>query len=244
MITFLRKIRKSLIKSSPAEALAKEGGSARKPASPAGRYFLYAIGEIALVVIGILIALQINNWNETRKDKIRETKTLRELKANLALNVQVFDDFVAMRGTRVRNMETMIRYLDNHIAYHDSLERYAEGITYLEQIALTTSSYETLKYQGTDIISSDSLRVNVVELHEKEYENFTTVIRDVSMAYFSDRTTPLMRQFGELQHMWPEKEFYYFLKGKITWKSDLISDALDKKEKTIQLIKAIDQELR
>ena len=33
-----------------------------------GKYFKYAIGEIALVVIGILIALQINNWNEARKE--------------------------------------------------------------------------------------------------------------------------------------------------------------------------------
>ena len=32
-----------------------------------GKYFKYAIGEIVLVVIGILIALQINNWNENRK---------------------------------------------------------------------------------------------------------------------------------------------------------------------------------
>ena len=50
MLTFLRKIRRSLI----------ESGSARK-------YILYAIGEIALVVIGILIALQINNWNENQR---------------------------------------------------------------------------------------------------------------------------------------------------------------------------------
>ena len=34
-----------------------------------GKYFKYAIGEIILVVIGILIALQINNWNENRKEK-------------------------------------------------------------------------------------------------------------------------------------------------------------------------------
>jgi len=40
-----------------------------KPALPAGRYLKYAIGEIVLVVIGILIALQINNWNENRKFK-------------------------------------------------------------------------------------------------------------------------------------------------------------------------------
>lgn len=35
-----------------------------------GKYFKYAIGEIVLVVIGILIALQINNWNESRKNAI------------------------------------------------------------------------------------------------------------------------------------------------------------------------------
>jgi hypothetical protein len=51
MLTFFRKIRKSL----------NESSSARK-------YLLYAIGEIALVVIGILIALQVNNWNEKRQE--------------------------------------------------------------------------------------------------------------------------------------------------------------------------------
>jgi len=40
---------------------------------------LYAIGEIALVVIGILIALQINNWNEWRKEGIKENKLLYDL---------------------------------------------------------------------------------------------------------------------------------------------------------------------
>jgi bacteriorhodopsin len=51
MLTFFQKIIKSLIESSSTK-----------------KYVLYAIGEIALVVIGILIALQINNWNEAKKD--------------------------------------------------------------------------------------------------------------------------------------------------------------------------------
>jgi hypothetical protein len=54
MIKFFRKIRQNLLVEN----------RFNKPASPAGRYLLYAIGEIILVVIGILIALQINNWNE------------------------------------------------------------------------------------------------------------------------------------------------------------------------------------
>ena len=44
------------------------------------KYSRYAIGEIALVVIGILIALQINNWNEARKNKIVEIEILKNLK--------------------------------------------------------------------------------------------------------------------------------------------------------------------
>ncbi len=46
-------------------------------------YLKYAIGEIMLVVIGILIALQINNWNDNRKDSIQEKVVLRSLLENL-----------------------------------------------------------------------------------------------------------------------------------------------------------------
>lgn len=41
-----------------------------KPASPAGRCFKYAIGEIILLVIGISITLQINAWNEQRNEQV------------------------------------------------------------------------------------------------------------------------------------------------------------------------------
>ena len=59
MIKFFRHIRKNLLMEN------KTG----KPAMPAGRYLKYAIGEIILVVIGILIALQVNNWNTYRNKK-------------------------------------------------------------------------------------------------------------------------------------------------------------------------------
>ena len=58
-------------------------GSSRK-------YFLYAIGEIALVVIGILIALQINTWNEYRKDRILEKEYIARLKLEMAENLTFF----------------------------------------------------------------------------------------------------------------------------------------------------------
>jgi len=51
-----------------------------------GKYFKYAIGEIILVVIGILIALSINNWNENRKNYIKSNAILLNLKTEFLTN--------------------------------------------------------------------------------------------------------------------------------------------------------------
>lgn len=77
MITLLRKIRQRLIRENRITS-----------------YSLYALGEIALVVIGILIALQINNWNENRKAKLTEQKYLLGLKEEFQANLGELDRFI------------------------------------------------------------------------------------------------------------------------------------------------------
>ena len=66
MIRFLRNIRRTLITE-----------------NKMGKYFKYAIGEILLVMIGILLALQVNNWNETKQKRKVELKLLQELMDDL-----------------------------------------------------------------------------------------------------------------------------------------------------------------
>ena len=75
MINFFRKIRKKLADD-----------------NQFFKYWRYAIGEIVLVVIGILIALQINTWNEERKIKIEEQKILKDLKIFYKLKVTWISD--------------------------------------------------------------------------------------------------------------------------------------------------------
>lgn len=70
MIKFFRRIRQNLIMK-----------------NKTSKYFKYAIGEIVLVVIGILIALQINNWNENRKNAVKETQLLMSFKKDLEENI-------------------------------------------------------------------------------------------------------------------------------------------------------------
>ena len=69
MIKFFRKIRYNLMTQ-----------------NKTAKYFKYAIGEIVLVVIGILIALQINNWNEERKKSLKENYYLNSIKSSIQLS--------------------------------------------------------------------------------------------------------------------------------------------------------------
>ncbi len=59
----------------------------------AGKYLKYAIGEILLVVLGILIALQINNWNESRKANIEEQNLFRNLKIDFEFRLTELKEF-------------------------------------------------------------------------------------------------------------------------------------------------------
>ena len=68
-----------------------------------GKYLKYAIGEILLVTIGILLALQINNWNENRKNSSEEIKILYELKDNLQANVKNINRLISEDSLVIEN---------------------------------------------------------------------------------------------------------------------------------------------
>ena len=115
MIKFFRHIRKSLIENNQmgnptsAEASASKTTSAK---ATAGKYLKYAIGEIVLVVIGILIALQINNWNEGRKDRLKEQELLGQLQAEYQSNLNQLDQKIALRYKMMSSSLKLLDYKD------------------------------------------------------------------------------------------------------------------------------------
>lgn len=78
-----------------------------------GKYLKYAIGEIILVVIGILIALQINNWNETRKIRATEVLFLENIKADLELNLVALDSFIKSRKKAIESSNIILDIFEN-----------------------------------------------------------------------------------------------------------------------------------
>ena len=94
MLKFFRKIRKKLI----------EQDNVRK-------YLLYAIGEILLVVIGILIALQLNNWNQQRIELNKEEILLNNLKSELVENLTILERDIRRMNSLVMGLETLLQIM-------------------------------------------------------------------------------------------------------------------------------------
>jgi hypothetical protein len=69
---------------------------AGKAGNKTGKYLKYAIGEIVLVMIGILLALQVSNWNQDRKDRISERKLLDNIHRDFVHNKVDFDSVKAI----------------------------------------------------------------------------------------------------------------------------------------------------
>ena len=77
------------------------------------KYSRYAIGEILLVVIGILIALQINNWNEFRKERIQEQVILEQLQEEYESNLKQLESKIKMRNTVIKSSRKILSFIDN-----------------------------------------------------------------------------------------------------------------------------------
>jgi hypothetical protein len=96
MLNYLRKKRKKLI--------AK--GNLKN-------YLAFASGEILLVMVGILLALQVNNWNESRKTGIQELETLKELRSDLVLNLSDIEENIIDLDECVKSNEIILFCIDN-----------------------------------------------------------------------------------------------------------------------------------
>ena len=77
------------------------------------KYLKYAIGEIALVVIGILIAFAINSWNQGRLEKIEEAKLLENVKFDFEKAIQTFNRLNVRRDESLQTFDMLLEIVES-----------------------------------------------------------------------------------------------------------------------------------
>ncbi len=126
--------------------------------SRVSKYMLYAIGEILLVVIGILIALQIDNWNELRLKQQDEYVLLEELHATLIgdLDHQQFE--ISVNTSSREAIAFLLETMESNALYSDSLPQYFAHAHSRGHGLLRAHAYQKAKDHGLDFLETDSLK--------------------------------------------------------------------------------------
>jgi hypothetical protein len=137
-----------------------------------GKYFKYAIGEIVLVVIGILIALQINNWNGNRITSNEQIKILKALKIGLESDLADLKFNEKSIESSISSANKVIYSLENNLPYRDSVPDYIGHMMFPIMFVHSTSAFETLKSKGINLIKNDNLRDEIINVYDSQYSFF------------------------------------------------------------------------
>ncbi len=144
------------------------------------KYFKYAIGEIVLVVIGILIALQINNWNELKKAREKENNALTEIISDLDTNISSLNGIVYTDANAIvkcmKSINIIIKNLQDTKVYNDTLNKHFWQTFRYPDLDLKSSGYESLTSIGMDLISDNETRSEIGKY-------YTYSIPDLKAAY-------------------------------------------------------------
>jgi hypothetical protein len=163
MLTFLRKIRKSLI----------ENGSTRK-------YILYAIGEIALVVFGILIALQVNNWNENRKARNAERASMISLMEEFKKNRTDLQDHIHWKEGVQKQWDIFLNTISDREIPAEQRAIRRPLASYVNYIISNSTLNSLLASGRIENLKNDSLRHMLISWEDvvSDFKQFQEMHRD------------------------------------------------------------------
>ncbi len=155
MIKFFRKIRYDLMEK-----------------NKTGKYFKYAIGEIILVMVGILLALQVNNWNKNRQDRVSEQKYVNDLIQDLKNDDIALKRLTIFLESKLESKVKIEAFLQGNNVETDSIEFHVlKQYSMSGRFTPTNITIEELKNSGgLKIIRDDDLRRQIVSLYNS-YSN-------------------------------------------------------------------------
>lgn len=129
-------------------------------------YLFYAAGELLLIVAGILIAMQIGNWNSARQDRARELTYLTNIRADLVANVAQMDRFLIERKARIAAAERILTHFAGK-PIEDASAFNADGINIYswERFYLGNNTYQELVSSGNfALLSNHDIKTQLLDI--------------------------------------------------------------------------------
>ena len=136
--------------------------------SKARKYLLYAAGEVLLITVGILIALQISNWNEQRQDRARERVHLEQLYADFATNADRMASVADHHAELAENLMIAVSAIKRGELAADEVELFKWVILTMHQFPPSnaiTGAYDAIIASGDfAVVQDQELKSSLVKI--------------------------------------------------------------------------------
>ena len=205
MIKFFRSIRQNMIKE-----------------NRTSKYLLYAIGEIVLVVIGILIALSINNWNQKRIEQDKEHIYITNIKRDLEHQLDSIDVHLSFEKKYIDKAKPFLDsfFKNDRLTVDSSIMRNLSELTERKTFVRTDPTYTDLISSGNiDLLRDNSLKNKLIiyyqnlERIEKVIQNNNTQLIDqafvskiIGLILYNDGKLPLSKRLVDISKKILQKE--------------------------------------
>lgn len=229
-------------------------------------WYKYVI-DVLVVIVGILIAFNLEQWRDSNNNKKTEIEVLKEFKRALSADLSEMRGNIRMHEYSILSSKIILKVIQENLPYHDSLD-----VCFAHTHAFTIFSgrvgpIEQLKNTNLAIVSNDGLRTDIISMYDEVYPRVRTVeltikrdyeqLRDFDRLYFeaydvdhvsSNKNIPppfwgIMRplRFTELK---TNPEYAALLRARISNQLGLLRGHYKPMEKAlVSLLDQIDQEL-
>ena len=164
-----------------------------------GKYLLYALGEILIVITGILVAVEVNNNNERQKEKETQIELLMAIKAELEIDLKNFKTDIGVHKAQVRSSLIILDHLENNLPYHDTLSKHFLETCNWTFTGINKGGYETLKSIGVGMMDNMELRNSIIFLYDAQYVLLQDFAKDLKNHYYYGEKNILNSRFVEAE---------------------------------------------
>ena len=161
------------------------------------RYFLYALGEVLLVVIGILLALQIDGWNNNRIQKKKELLYLKEIQLSLQDDLELIGNSIAFNQKKDSAINRCLSKMLEADSNLEAMNEISKNMPVLARYSAFTQNRvafdNMLSAENIDLISSDTLRTVISRYYAQEnlLDGTQERVKELTRI-FVDHITPML----------------------------------------------------
>jgi hypothetical protein len=157
------------------------------------QWYKYII-EVIVVIMGILIAYNLEQWSDARNNKKREIAILKEFKAALGADLKEIQGNIREHENSILSSRIVLKVIKDNLPYHDSLDACFAYTHAFTTFSGRVGPIEQLKNTDLEIVSNDSLRLNIISMYDEAFPRLRSVelvilrdyeqLRDFDRLYF------------------------------------------------------------